>query len=70
METKHTERRWGRGVPVGGEIREKGRERQWRGLGMGGRKCVTSQIRLRNLCMKFTGGLISLGAGASCVYQD
>ena len=26
-----------------------------------GRKCVASQIRLRNLCMKFTGGLVSWG---------
>lgn len=30
---------------------------------LGGRKCVTSQIRLRNLCMKFTGGLVSASGG-------
>lgn len=35
-----------------------------RGYDWEGRKCVTSQIRLRNLCMKFTGGLVSLGVGA------
>lgn len=56
-----------RGFPVGEEIREEVRGRQWRGLGLGGRKCVTSQIRLRNLCMKFTGGLVSVGVGASHV---
>lgn len=46
---------------MGKEIREGLRE--WRGSRLGGRKCVTSQIRLRNLCMKFTGGLVSLGGG-------
>lgn len=46
---------------MGEEIREGLRE--WRGSRLGGRKCVTSQIRLRNLCMKFTGGLVSLGGG-------
>lgn len=37
------------------------------GYRLSGRKCVTSQIRLRNLCLKFTGVLVSPGVGASHV---
>jgi len=45
------------GVPEGDDETREG-DTEWRG--QGGRKCVTPQIRIRN----FTGGLVSLGAGA------
>lgn len=40
---------WGRRIPVGEEMREEVKRRQRRGRRLGGEKCVTSQIRLRNL---------------------
>lgn len=50
-------------VPVGWRRVEKHSEsgaRPW-----AGRTCVTSQIRPRNLCIRLTEGLVSLGVGSS-----
>lgn len=64
---REKERRDGRRRSLRGEGNKRGGHRETLSGGAWdwvGRKCVTSQIRLRNLCMKFTGGLVSLGAGA------
>lgn len=50
----------GRGKPEGGSEGDGGGAPD---QPTGGRKCVTSQIRLRNLCLKFTGGLVSASGG-------